>query len=121
MSDMPAPEHFAGFTASVSTAPDNPVLAARQAVLADHGQEVREALAQLPPELGDRLLREPASAELVSGIAQVVDQRGRVSADISHGAGLDRQWLDGAPAGAAPAVAAADEWNSPAPRGSTPA
>jgi len=82
---MPRAADFRPFTAAISPSPEKEVLVAKQAVLAEHGREVRAAIRQLEPEVSGALLDHYTmpTEEAVSEIEMAIADHEALSAAVA--------------------------------------
>ena len=111
---MPSANDFQSVTASVFESPKTEVIVAKQAVLNEHGHEVRAAISQLPSNVSDNLLdtyQEP-SQNLVSQVSNAIGTRESAIDNAAQGNNLDQSWLNqGEQNSNESGLSAADDWN----------
>ncbi|NIF27690.1 hypothetical protein F3J44_15070 [Pantoea sp. Tr-811] len=114
---MPNAQDFQSFTASVFPSQTTEIVIAKQPALAEHGQELRSAINQLPPEASRTLLGEygAATPALVGMLEDAIVQREFAHEHAAQQANLSQDWLNAADlqrTGIDESVAAADDaWN----------
>ena len=92
---MALPASFQSMTSSVLPSQEREVLIAKQAALANHGQETRLALNRLPPSVVDEMMasyREP-SPQTLDALAVAIAEREQVIESAEKGQNLDMEWL----------------------------
>jgi hypothetical protein len=115
---MPSAQQFQGMLASVVQSQDQEVILGKQAVLSEHGREVRAAISAFPPEVSRALMseyREP-SPQLVNGIESAIMSRELAIENAEKGVGLDQEWASGGGSGRhlnENDAGAVDPWNEP--------
>lgn len=118
---MPSANDFQSVTASVFESPKTEVIVAKQAVLNEHGHEVKAAISQLPSNVANNLLeayQEP-SQNLVSQISNAIGTRESAINNAVQGNNLDQSWLNQGDQSAnehgktlnESSLSAADDWN----------
>jgi hypothetical protein len=119
---MPQPSDFIPMTGSVFASQDSEIIVNKQAVLSEHGQEVKTMLSRLPGDIAQSLLREykTPTPEQTQSLIAAVAQRETVTQEITQGVNLDRSWLTGGDLRGIgideKSLGAVDDWiNSPKP------
>jgi hypothetical protein len=109
--------NFVSMISSVVPSQESEVILGKQPILAIYGQEVRNALGALPPEISRALTseyREP-SAGLLQGVERVLIARELAPDGAAQEASLDREWLANGGSGRGleeGALSAEDSWNA---------
>lgn len=110
---------FKSLGISVFSSQDREIILGKQAVLADHGSSVREAINKLPPEVSKALLAEygmPGPA-VIEGVKDTILLREFAIENAEKGTNLDHEWASGGVQRRMDEVGLSenDSWNTPTP------